>query len=65
MKGFGLENNRQNRKDMGFFATAAAMPERIPSEKQCILPRGRSVQYPLRGISVVCAGKLLDPAIIR
>jgi len=35
----GLANNLLNRKDMGC-ATAAAMPGKIPSEKQCILPRG-------------------------
>ncbi|MDZ7640954.1 MAG: AIPR family protein [Desulfurivibrio sp.] len=33
---FGLTNNLLNKKDMGILATAAAMPERIPSEKQCI-----------------------------
>lgn len=33
---FGLANNLLNRKDMGILATAAAMPDRIPSEKQCI-----------------------------
>ena len=34
--GFGLSNNLLNQKDMAILATAAAMPERIPSEKQCI-----------------------------
>lgn len=34
--GFGLANNLLNQKDMGILTTAAAMPERIPSEKQCI-----------------------------
>ncbi len=34
--GFGLANNLLNQKDMGILATAAAMPEKIPSEKQCI-----------------------------
>lgn len=33
---FGLANNLLNQKDMGILATAAAMPERIPSEKQSI-----------------------------
>jgi hypothetical protein len=33
---FGLENNLLSQKDMGILATAAAMPEKIPSEKQCI-----------------------------
>jgi hypothetical protein len=47
--GFGPANNILSRKDMGILATAAAMPEKIPSEKQSILPRGHSVQYPLEG----------------
>ena len=34
--GFGLNNNLLNQKDMGILATAAAIPERIPSEKQSI-----------------------------
>jgi len=34
--GFGPANNLLNRKVMGILATAAAMPERILSEKQCI-----------------------------
>lgn len=34
--GFGLANNLLNQKDMGILTTATAMPERIPSEKQCI-----------------------------
>jgi len=34
--GFGLTNNLLNQKDMGILATATAIPERIPSEKQCI-----------------------------
>jgi hypothetical protein len=34
--GFGLANNLLSEKDMGILATAAAMPERIPSEKQSI-----------------------------
>jgi len=33
---FGLEKNLLNQKDMGILATAAGMPEKIPSEKQCI-----------------------------
>jgi len=33
--GFGLENKLLNQKDMGILATAASMPEKIPSEKQC------------------------------
>ena len=32
----GPANNILSRKDMGIPATAAAMPDRIPSEKQCI-----------------------------
>ena len=34
--GFGLVNKLLNQKDMGILATAAAIPEKIPSEKQCI-----------------------------
>ena len=33
---FGLENNLLNQKDMGILVSAAMMPEKIPSEKQCI-----------------------------
>ncbi|MBU0675476.1 MAG: hypothetical protein KJ950_12610 [Proteobacteria bacterium] len=46
--GFGLANNLLNQKDMEC-ATVAAMPDRSPSEKQSILPRGHFVQYPLEG----------------
>lgn len=34
--GFVLTNNLLNQKDLGILATAAGMPEKIPSEKQCI-----------------------------
>lgn len=34
--GFGLMKKLLNQKDMGILATAAAIPEKIPSEKQCI-----------------------------
>lgn len=33
---FGLKNNLLNQKDMGILQIAVAIPEKIPSEKQCI-----------------------------
>jgi hypothetical protein len=33
---FGLSNSLLNQKDMGVLAVAARIPEKIPSEKQCI-----------------------------
>ena len=33
---FGLANKLLNQKDMGILATAAAMPEKMPSGKQCV-----------------------------